>query len=128
MLCHSGGYMIACSSSPGRLFASPFALLGSIGVMGQTVNVQKTLEGWGVLPLVFRGGRDKNPIGLLGDITEEQVAKVQNMVDTVHDAFKRHVVKSRPAVAANINIVATGETWLGYDAVEVGLIDKIMTR
>ncbi|KAL7578431.1 hypothetical protein ACA910_012824 [Epithemia clementina (nom. ined.)] len=123
----SGGYMIACASSPGRLFAAPFAVLGSIGVVGQAVNIQKTLEGWGVQPLVFRGGRDKNPIGLLGDITEEGLAKVQDMIDGAHRAFKRHVVESRPLLAANIEYLATGQTWLGYDAIHVGLIDKIMT-
>ena len=120
--------MIACTSSPGRLYAAPFAVLGSIGVLGQTLNIQKTLEGWGLQPLVFRSGPDKSPIGLLGDITEEGIAKVQDMVDTTHRAFKRHIVESRPMVAANIEELATGETWLGYDALGAGLIDKIITR
>jgi ClpP class serine protease len=104
----SGGYMIACTSSPGRLYAAPFAVLGSIGVVGQTVNIQKTLEGFGVQPLVFRGGRDKAPVGLLGEITEEGLAKVQDMVDSTHRAFKRHVVESRPAMRSTIDEVATG--------------------
>ena len=30
----SGGYMIACCSSPGQLLAAPFSMLGSIGVIG----------------------------------------------------------------------------------------------
>ncbi|EEC48617.1 predicted protein, partial [Phaeodactylum tricornutum CCAP 1055/1] len=77
----SGGYMIACTASPGRLFAAPFAVVGSIGVIGQTFNIHKTLEGWGVRPLVFRGGRDKAPVGLVGEVTEEGLAKVQDMVD-----------------------------------------------
>lgn len=88
--------MIACTSSPGKLFAAPFAVLGSIGVVGQTINVQKTLEGWGVQPLVFRGGRDKAPVGLVGDVTEEGLAVVQDMIDVTHKAFKRHVVEARP--------------------------------
>ena len=29
----SGGYMMACMSSPGQLYAAPFAVLGSIGVI-----------------------------------------------------------------------------------------------
>lgn len=120
--------MMACTSSPGRLYAAPLAVLGSIGVVGQAVNIQKTLEGWGVQPLVFRGGRDKSPVGLLGEITEEGLAKVQDMVDDTHRAFQRHVVEARPVVAANIEHLATGDTWLGYDAIKVGLIDQIMTR
>ena len=123
----SGGYMIACTSSPGRLFAAPFAVLGSIGVIGQTVNIQKTLEGWGIQPLVFRGGRDKAPVGLIGEVTTEGLEKVQGMVDDTHRAFKRHVASARPVVAARIEELATGDTWLGYDALDVGLIDRIVT-
>jgi signal peptide peptidase SppA len=123
----SGGYMIACTSSPGRLFAAPFAVLGSIGVIGQSFNIQKTLEGWGVKPLVFRGGRDKAPVGLIGEVTKEGMAKVQDMVDDTHRAFKRHVVSARPIVADRIEDLATGNVWLGYDALDVGLIDRIVT-
>jgi serine protease SohB len=119
--------MIACTSSPGRLLAAPFALLGSIGVVGQTINVHKALEGWGVQPLVFRGGRDKAPVGLLGEVTQQGLAKVQDMVDDTHRAFKRFVAESRPAVASRIEQVATGDVWLGYDALEQGLIDRIVT-
>jgi ClpP class serine protease len=122
-----GGYMIACTSSPGRLLAAPFAVLGSIGVIGQTINVHKVLEGWGVQPLVFRGGRDKAPVGMLGEVTRQGLAKVQDMVDDTHRAFKRFVAESRPAVANRIENVATGDVWLGYDALEQGLIDRIVT-
>jgi ClpP class serine protease len=119
--------MLACTSSPGRLYAAPFAVLGSIGVVGQTVNIQKTLEGWGVRPLVFRGGRDKAPIGLIGEVTKDGIAKVQDMIDDTHRAFKRHVATSRPVLASRIEELATGDVWLGYDALEVGLIDRLIT-
>jgi len=123
----SGGYMIACTSSPGCLFAAPFAVLGSIGVIGQQLNVHKTLEGWGVQPLIFRGGRHKAPVGLVGEVTQDGIDKVQDMVDKVHTAFKRHVAKARPLVAQCIEDLATGENWIGYDALEVGLIDRVIT-
>jgi signal peptide peptidase SppA len=123
----SGGYMIACTSSPGRLFAAPFALVGSIGVVGQTINVHKVLQGWGVTPMVFRGGRDKAPLGWIGEVTKEGMEKVQLMVDDVHKAFKRHVANSRPSIASRIEEIATGDSWLGYDALELGLIDKVLT-
>ena len=64
----SGGYMLCCTASPGKLFAAPFAMVGSIGVIGQLINIQDLLTGWGIHPLVFRGGKDKAPVGLLGDI------------------------------------------------------------
>ena len=72
--------MMACMSSPGRLYAAPFAIVGSIGVIGQTINIHKSLQNWGVQPLVFRGGKDKAPVGLVGEVTKEGMAKVQDMV------------------------------------------------
>lgn len=123
----SGGYMVACTSSPGRLYAAPFAVVGSIGVIGQTVNIHKVLEGWGVTPLVFRGGKDKAPVGLIGEITPDGMGKIQKMVDATHKAFRHHVATCRPVLAESIEDIGTGDTWLGYDALEHKLIDRIMT-
>ena len=123
----SGGYMIACTSSPGRLFAAPFALVGSIGVYGQIVNVQKVLEGWGMTPLVFRGGKDKAPLGIIGEVTSDGKNKVQDMIDDTHRAFKRHVVEARPILKKSIEEIGNGEVWLGYDALDNKLIDRITT-
>jgi signal peptide peptidase SppA len=121
----SGGYMIACCANV--IVAAPFALVGSIGVVGQSVNVHKVLENWGVRPLVFRGGRDKAPLGLIGEVTDENISKVQGMIDDTHRAFKRHVVDNRPVLATNIEAIATGDVWFGYDALQNGLIDAIGT-
>eukprot|EP00957_Ditylum_brightwellii_P195593 14903646-Ditylum_brightwellii.AAC.1 len=123
----SGGYMMACMSSPGRLYAAPFAVLGSIGVIGTAINVHNVLQKWGVRPLVFRGGKDKAPVGTIGEVTKEGMAKVQDMIDKTHAAFKRHVVSARPAMAPHVEKVATGDVWLGQDALDVGLIDRIVT-
>lgn len=119
--------MIACTASPGRLFAAPFAVLGSIGVIGQVVNIHKSLKGWGVEPLVFRGGKDKAPVGLIGEITEEGVAKFQTFIDNTHHAFKRHVMDARPLLVGQIEHLATGDIWLGYDALQIGLVDRLTT-
>jgi serine protease SohB len=123
----SGGYMIASCASPGRLLAAPLAVVGSIGVVGQSVNIHNTLKKYGVEPLVFRGGRDKAPVGLIGEVTREGMQKVQSIVDNTHRAFKRHVVEARPILADKIEELATGDIWLGYDALEVGLVDRLVT-
>jgi signal peptide peptidase SppA len=123
----SGGYMIACASSPGRLFAAPFAVLGSIGVIGQAINVQKLLDGWGVQGMVFKAGKEKAPGGLLGEVSKRDKKSIQSNVDETHIAFQRHVAEARPRLAKTIESVSTGKIWLGYDALAVGLIDRIVT-
>jgi len=123
----SGGYMVACMSSPGCLYAAPFAMLGSIGVISQVLNMHNALENWGVKPLIFRGGKDKAPIGIVGEITEEGIGKTQDFVDDIHLAFKRHVVSARPNMYNDIDNIATGQVWLGHDALKMGLVDRIVT-
>lgn len=66
-------------------------------------------------------------MGLVGEITKQGIKKVQDMVDKTHSAFKRHVVLGRPHMAKNIDRIATGDVWLGVDALEHGLIDGIIT-
>lgn len=123
----SGGYMIACCSSPGRLYAAPFALLGSIGVIGTAINIDSLLQGYGVTPLVFRGGKAKAPVGLIGEVTKEGIAKVQSMVDATHAAFKHHVATARPVLLESIDAIATGDVWLATDGLKVGLVDRIIS-
>ena len=123
----SGGYMMACTASPGQLFAAPFAVVGSIGVLGQIVNAQKLLEGWGLSPLVFRGGKDKAPLGVIGEVTQEGKDKTQAIIDVTHAAFQQHVMNARPILKRNIYKVGTGEIFIGEGALKAGLIDKITT-
>ena len=123
----SGGYLLCCTASPGKLFAAPFALIGSIGVIGQLVNIQELLTGWGIQPLVFRGGKDKAPVGLIGDITDEAKRTTQDMINQTHEAFKNHVVAARPALKEQIEKVGNGHVWLGVDAVGLNLVDEIKT-
>lgn len=123
----SGGYMMACTATPGQLLAAPFAVVGSIGVLGQIVNAQKLLEGWGLSPLVFRGGKDKAPLGVIGEITQEGKDKTQAMIDVTHEAFQQHVIDARPLLKKHIKKVGTGEIFIGKGALEAGLIDKIIT-
>ena len=59
----SGGYMVAAQASRGRLFAAPFALVGSIGVYTERVNIHDALTRLGVRGLVLKAGKSKAPIG-----------------------------------------------------------------
>ena len=150
----SGGYMMACCASPGQLLAAPFSLIGSIGVIAQVLNIDKTLRNFGVRPFVFTGGKRKNPVGLFGDVTKEGMGATQEMISRTHLAFKEHVSDSResafttalesgefaekggyfnPLATKNETIdnvmdrVATGDVFLGSQALELGLVDRIIT-
>lgn len=142
----SGGYMIASQASPRQLLAAPFALVGSIGVLRESVNVHDVLTKWGVKPLVFKTGEAKNPVGMIGDVTEEGMELVKKDLETIHGAFKDLILDSRTEAFENvtsaeeeegdregkmelstIDRVSTGEVFLGTKARELGLVDRVIT-
>jgi ClpP class serine protease len=152
----SGGYMMACMASPNQLFCAPFAMVGSIGVIGQSVNVQKALQNFGIRPYVFLGGKNKQPVGMLGDVTKDGMETMQLMIDRIHDSFREHVreareeslVKAFVAEGADkpptnyfqlgsqaklthsqqsLDRVANGDVFLGVQALKLGLVDRLIT-
>jgi serine protease SohB len=126
----SGGYMMACQASPGRLFAAPFAMVGSIGVLMETVNFHDLLTKYGIKPLTVKAGKYKAPLKSLGEVSREEMEYAQKDADSIHDAFRQLVVSRRPDIVANkewMDKVCTGSVFLGRDAVDLGLVDRVMT-
>lgn len=119
----SGGYMMACIAD--HILAAPFAVLGSIGVLAQVPNVHRALEQRGVDMEMFKGGKYKRTVTVLGRNSDEDRAKYQQEIDEIHALFKQFVAEHRPAL--DLDKVATGEHWFGRDALALGLCDAIGT-
>ena len=126
----SGGYMMACQATPGHLFAAPFAMIGSIGVLMETVNVNEVLKRYGVKPLVIKAGKNKAPLKTFGEVSDEEMQMAQDDADVIHEAFQKWVMQSRPNVVVSqdwIEKVCTGAVFLGKEARELGLVDRVLT-
>ena len=119
----SGGYMMACIAD--QIFAAPFAILGSIGVVAQVPNVHRLLKKHDVDVEVLTAGKYKRTLTVLGENTEEGREKFLQDLETIHQLFKRFVADYRPSL--DMEQIATGETWLGLDAKQVNLVDQVMT-
>lgn len=94
----SGGYMMACQASKGQLLAAPFSIVGSIGVLTETINIHDVLEKYGVKPVLLKAGDAKVPLTQTTKVTDESIAIVQKNLEKVHDAFRKMVAKSRGEV------------------------------
>ncbi|GAB4223327.1 MAG: protease SohB [Francisella sp.] len=119
----SGGYMM--SSVAHKIIASPFAIVGSIGVVGTVPNIRELLEKNGIHVEMHTSGKYKRTLTTLGENTEEGRDKFKQDLESIHKLFKKHILVYRPNI--DIEKVATGEYWFGKDAIELGLIDKIQT-
>ncbi len=119
----SGGYMMACLAS--NLIAAPFAILGSIGVLVQLPNFHRLLRKHDVDYETISAGEFKTTLTTFGEITNKGRKKVKEDVEEMHVLFKNWVKQHRPAV--EIDSIATGETWVGIQALERNMVDAVMT-
>lgn len=119
----SGGYMMACVAN--KILSAPFAIIGSIGVIVQLPNFHRLLQDKDIDFELHTAGEFKRTITLFGENTEEGRQKLQQEIEDVHQLFKNLIVENRKQV--DINKVATGEHWLGQQALKLKLVDEIKT-
>jgi serine protease SohB len=119
----SGGYMMACLAD--TIIAAPFAIIGSIGVVAQIPNFHRLLEKWDIDFEVLTAGEYKRTMTVMGENTEAGRQKFVAELEDTHTLFKEFVKEYRPSI--DIQKVATGEHWYGKRAVDLGLVDKLMT-
>ena len=85
----SGGYMMACVAD--HIIASPFAIIGSIGVLAQIPNFNRFLKKHNIDFEQISAGKYKRPLSLFGENTDEDREKLrQELEDTAH-LFKESV-------------------------------------
>lgn len=119
----SGGYMMACVAD--KVLAAPFAVLGSIGVIAQLPNFNKLLKQNHIEFEQHTAGQFKRTITMFGENNDEGREKFREELDIIHIMFKDFVQEHRSNM--DIDKVATGETWYGVKAKDVGLVDEIKT-
>lgn len=119
----SGGYMMAVVAN--KIAASPFAVIGSIGVIGQVPNFHRLLKKYDVDYLEVTAGEHKRPVSIFGQVTDEGVKKFRSQIEDVHLLFRQHVTEYRPNL--DLEKTANGDIWHGLDALKLGLIDEICT-
>ena len=120
----SGGYMMACVAD--KIVSAPFAIIGSIGVVAQIPNIHRLLKKHDVDVDVMTAGEYKRTVTMLGENTEKGKQKFQQELEETHQLFKQFVSQNRPHL--DVEQVATGEHWFGQQALNLNLVDEIMTR
>lgn len=119
----SGGYLMAAVAD--HLVAAPFAVIGSIGVVAQLPNLHRLLKRHDIDYELHTAGEHKRTLTVFGENTDAGREKFREELDAVHDLFKQHLARYRPAL--DLPRVATGEFWLGSRARELDLVDAVGT-
>lgn len=119
----SGGYMMACLGN--KILSAPFAVLGSVGVVAQLPNIHRLLKKNDIDVEILTAGEYKRTLTVLGKNTEQGRQKFLEDLQTTHELFKGFVAGYRPQL--DMEKIATGEVWLGTDALRMQLVDELQT-
>ena len=119
----SGGYLMA--SIANKIIAAPFAIVGSIGVIAQIPNFNKLLKKHNVDFEQHTAGEYKRTLTIFGENTDEGRAKFQEELEGTHVLFKEYLETYREKL--DIDKVATGEHWYAKQAIDLNLVDEILT-
>ncbi len=119
----SGGYMMACVAN--KIIAAPFAILGSIGVIGQLPNFSRLLKNHDIDYEIHTAGEYKRTLTMFGENSDKAREKFQAEIQETHQLFKDFIKKHREML--DLEKVATGEHWYGIQALELKLADELTT-
>jgi len=119
----SGGYYIACASD--MIFASPGTITGSIGVIASWTQYDELLDWARLKEVVIKSGRMKDAGNPARDMTEEERAYHQALVDELHGQFVRAVSESRELPEEVVTELSDGRVFTGSTALELELIDGL---
>lgn len=119
----SGGYMMACVAD--KIVAAPFAILGSIGVLAQLPNFHRLLDRVGVDWEQHTAGEYKRTVTMFGENGEKEREKLKVELHETHVLFRDFVAEQRPKL--DVDKVSTGEHWYGKQALDLNLVDELVT-
>lgn len=122
----SGGYMISMASD--KIFADPYTITGSIGVVQMVPDAKNLQEKIGIKHEKLEYGKKSTWLNTLNGVPEQQLEALKGSADVVYKSFKKIVQSGREGKFENLEDVekiAQGQIWDAISAKENGLIDEI---
>jgi protease-4 len=122
----SGAYYISLPSD--TIVAHPTTITGSIGVIMQTYNIKELAAKIGIRDETFKSGANKDILNPFHDVTPEQRALMQGVIDALHSRFVKLVAEARKLDEAEVRKLADGRIFVAEEARERKLVDMIGYR
>jgi protease-4 len=119
----SGGYYIA---SAGKIiFALPLTVTGSIGVFYGKADVAELLKKIGVNTEAFRTAPRADAESPYRPFSPEEKVELQRKVGQFYDTFLDRVAAGRHITKDEVDAVGQGRVWLGQQAIQKKLVDRM---
>ena len=120
----SGGYYLAVAGD--EIYADACSIIGSIGAISGGFGFVEAIEKLGVERRIYASGTAKSQLDPFKRENPEDVARLTQILEEIHDAFIGVVKERRGAqIEALDTEVFSGAFWSAPRAMELGLIDGI---
>lgn len=120
----SGGYMLALAGD--EIYANESSLIGSIGVVSSGFGFVDAIAKIGVERRLYTAGESKAMLDSFSEEKEEDVARLREMQNEIHEHFKKMVRDRRGKRLKGLRgKIFSGEVFTGHEAVKLGLIDDL---
>jgi protease-4 len=120
----SGGYYISAHAD--MIIAQPGTITGSIGVIFMHLDIDGLLEKLGIEKETIVGGEHKDMF--VTPLTPERRDLIQRIIEKAHAQFIQTVAEGRDLPLDKVRELATGELFIGTQAYDLGLVDRLGGR
>ena len=120
-ICASGGYYVA--SAADEIHTLPTSVVGSIGVIFETIDLSGLMDKIGVDVTPVQSGPLKDMGSPFNGLSEEERAVMQSIVDEFYARFIGIIREARQVQSEETAF--DGRVFTGEQAYELGLVDKV---
>jgi protease-4 len=119
----SGGLYVGVAAD--RIVSQPATLTGSIGVIIVAADLRGLYDKIGVHQRVFKSGPYKDILSAERDVTPEEQAIMDKLIQDVYGQFVRAVAEGRHLPEADVRQIADGRIISGEEALRLKLVDEL---
>lgn len=121
----SGGYYIATGAD--RIFAEPYTITGSIGVLGMIPNFKGLINNIGITTDHVKTNENSVYYSPFEGLTPQGKQVLTESTEQVYEVFVNHVAKNRKKSYEQIDALGGGRVYTGMEAKRNGLVDELGT-
>lgn len=122
----SGAYWVA--SATDHVIAHEVSITGSIGVFASYLQYGDLLTRFNVSYERFVAGEHKDMASPYREMTSEEKELYQKTINAMHAVFIREVATARNLDYETVEALATGQIYLGSEALDLGLVDQLGSK
>ncbi|MCX7817175.1 MAG: signal peptide peptidase SppA [Syntrophales bacterium] len=119
----SGGYLVACAAD--KIVANPGTITGSISALMHFANVESLMQKIGLRSIVIKSGKFKDIGSPVREMTTEERALLQGLVDDIYEHLLEVISKERKIKKEELRKIADGRVFTGRQAKTLGLVDEL---